>query len=199
MWLADYRGFRTQSAAFVACGVAVVSPLDPPTTNWRAELTTYRCLVSKAWDEKTVHWRFANHRDKPSTGQCGVTSAWLMVVLQDVHDVPAVYCYGDVRAVRESSENLLDHCWLEIGDSADPGRIVVDFTCDQSPTFGGLDVLCSSHSSVRTRYGMSYETSLRLSPEEFDTDEVQDRLGRLVTSLGPDHLPVMPERLKRFL
>jgi hypothetical protein len=199
VYLANYVCFGVQSATFSAGGVAVVSSFGPPATDWRAELATYRCLVSKAWDEKTVHWRFADHRDKPSTGQCGVTSAWLMVVLQDVHDVPAVYCYGDVRAVRGSSESLLDHCWLEVGDSDDPGRIVVDLTCDQSATFGGLDVLCSSHSSIGTGYGMSYETSLRLSPEEFDKDEVQDRLGRLVTSLGPDHLPVMPERLRHFL
>lgn len=127
-----------------------------------------------------------------------MTSAWLMVVLQDIHSEPAVYCYGDVRAVRESSNNLLDHCWLEIGASDDPDRTVIDLTCDQSAMFNGLDVLCSSHDSICTNYGMSYETSLRLSPEEFDKDEVQDRLGRLVTSLGPEHLPVMPERLKRF-
>ena len=120
--------------------------------------------------------------------------AWLLVVLQDVHSVPAVYCYGDVRAVGGSAEDLLDHCWLEIGDAQDSDRVVIDLTCDQSPTFGGVDALCLSHGDVRRSYGASYETSVRLSPDEFDNDEVQDRLGRLVTALGPDHLPVMPGR-----
>ncbi|TCC25649.1 hypothetical protein [Kribbella speibonae] len=100
--------------------------------------------------------------------------------------------------MRESSESLPDHCWLEIGPPENPDRRIVDLTCDQSLTFAGEGVLCSSHSSIRTTYGVSYEASLRLGPEELDQDEVQDRLGQLVTALGPDHLPVLPERLKRF-
>ncbi|MET9311450.1 hypothetical protein ABZX12_06465 [Kribbella sp. NPDC003505] len=169
-----------------------------PATDWRAALTAYRELVSKGWGEKTVHWRYADHRDRPSTGQCGVTSAWLMAVLTEVHSVPAMYCYGDVCAIRESADDLPDHCWLEVGDAEDPDRIIVDLTCDQSSTFGDNEVLHASHSSICSSHGVSYEAVLRLGPTDLDDDEVQDRLGQLVTALGPDHLPFMPERLQRF-
>jgi hypothetical protein len=122
-----------------------------------------------------------------------------MAVLREVHAVPAMYCYGDVWALRESSEDLMDHCWLEVGEAEDPERIIVDLTCDQSSTFRDNDVLHASHSSIRASHGVSYEAVLRLGPAELDADEVQDRLGQLVTSLGPDHLPHMPRSLQRFL
>ncbi|WP_134009285.1 hypothetical protein [Kribbella sp. VKM Ac-2566] len=181
-----------------ATAVSAYHAHDQAAADWRTALTAYRDLVSKGWDEKTVHWRYADHQDRPSTGQCGVTSAWLMAVLREVHAVPAMYCYGDVWAVRESSEDLPDHCWLEVGDADDPDRLIVDLTCGQSSTFGEDEVLHASHSSIRSSHGVSYESVLRLGPAELDDDEVQDRLGRLVTALGPDHLPVMPERLRRF-
>ncbi|MFD7157204.1 hypothetical protein ACFV9C_21585 [Kribbella sp. NPDC059898] len=166
--------------------------------DWRAELASYRQLVASGWTPKTVHRRFADADQSPSAGQCGVTSAWLMAVLRYRHSVPAVYCYGDVRAVRESAEDLLDHCWLEIGDEHDPDRTVVDLTCDQAAAFADDKVLCSSHRSIRSVYGMSYDAALRREPAELEDDEVQDRLGMLVRELGPDQLPVVPPRLRRF-
>jgi hypothetical protein len=165
-------------------------------------LANYRDLVSEAWGPATIHRRFTEQAAQggpASLGQCGVTSAWLIVVLAEVHGVRANYCYGDVLSFPDPARSLRDHCWLEVAESGDSGRTIIDLTCDQSQTFSGVSVLCSSFGAICDEYGVAYTPKARLTIDELDKDEVQPRLRNLVKAVGVDRLPVIPERWAKLV
>jgi len=186
--IADLDDGTTRVAVNPALGLS--DPFDP---YWVDRLPHYRSLVSKAWGRKTAHKRFKRQaRRGGPAGQCGVTSAWLIVVLAEVHGVPATYCYGDVLAVGDPRASLRDHCWLEVGGLGD--EKIVDLTCNQSQTFRGAPVLCASSNLIYDRYSVVHKATARLTIDELDHDEVQHRLPILVRAVGVDHLRVVPDR-----
>jgi hypothetical protein len=170
------------------------------TNDLRLQLTDYRELLSTVWSLATVHYRFAgeqyDHAPR-STGQCGVTSAWLAVVLAGRHGIRATYCYGDVRSTT-GLEVLVDHCWLEVGEESDSKRLIVDLTCDQVNHFKDQQVLCESYEDLADRWAVDYRCKARMTPEQLDGDPVQDRLDELVKAVGAARSPVISERWARL-
>jgi hypothetical protein len=162
------------------------SPTVAMASDWRNELKQYRDLLCTAWSRKTAHHRFADQwreHGPRSTGQCGVTSAWLVVVLAGRHGIKATYCYGDVFSTTGPAV-LADHCWLEVGDAGDPERLIVDLTCDQVEYFKDEPVLCSSYQELAEHRAVDYRCQARIALDELAGDPVQTRVDELVKELG---------------
>ncbi len=144
--------------------------------------------MQDAWSDKTLHESF---RSPPganlpiSRGQCGVTSAWLVEVLESFHPTLQIaYCYGDVHAADESASVLERHCWVEIGERDDPQRLIIDLTGDQWTVLRDHEVLCQSYDWLRHELRVDYQAKYaRLSSEELKLDLVQTRL-----TILKDHL-----------
>ena len=151
------------------------------TDTLRPILAGYRELIQPAWSPATAHEGYIAKRGNP-TGQCGVTSAWLLRRLREDIGVNAVFCSGSV-VPNGRGASLRDHCWLEVGTGID--RIVVDLTIDQAfpeAEFAGRhgDLMRSLHYTARRR----------LSPELMLNDPVQIRLALLtevVEALSTSH------------
>lgn len=98
----------------------------------RPILRAYREQVSRGWSRATAHeWFTAT--PGTSTGQCGVTSAWLQKRLKADHGIDATYYTG--RVILNSETVTGEHCWLW------SGHTVIDLTADQ---FGLTDVVYGS-------------------------------------------------------
>ncbi|TDO45252.1 hypothetical protein EV643_11325 [Kribbella sp. VKM Ac-2527] len=147
-------------------------------------LRYYRNQLQDAWSDETIHesFRSASGEQAPaSRGQCGVSSAWLVERLRaDDRSLKLSYCYGDVLSTVDDTPVLPRHCWVEIGDEDDPGRLVVDLTGDQAESLRDYPVLCLPHDELRRDLRTEYRvTYVRLDPEGLRNDLVQPRLGIL--------------------
>jgi len=138
-------------------------------------LSDYRKTLERAWSACTVHPGYIrDYEANPGPrGQCGVASVWLARELRVRHGIEATYCYGKLETEVAGVEPVDHHCWLEIGPAADPGRLVIDLTCDQAR---GLKqtTLCDFHGDL-SRRGLRYITSARQRLDELDQDRVWSR------------------------
>jgi hypothetical protein len=102
----------------------------------KAALNRFRRLLSQSWSPETAYTGSVNRlRWTPGNprGQCGVSSVWLAEVLRREYSMRPTFCRGSLIFHYRRAENLLDHCWLEIGESGD--ELILDLTCDQARGF----------------------------------------------------------------
>jgi hypothetical protein len=151
---------------------------------WTEQLKNYRLHLQQGWSVETLHpaYRAEPAGGPPSRGQCGVSSVWLARKLRDV-GLEATYCYGRMSFEDPAAVAVDHHCWLEIGDVNDDGRLVIDVTSDQAL---GLDrpVLCEPHHELK-RQGIHYEAGSRLTFDQLEDDRVWDRFMKLKEKLEP--------------
>ncbi|GAA1514852.1 hypothetical protein [Kribbella lupini] len=167
---------------------AVLPHLDPvrQRPGWADDLGNCRERLLEAWDEDTIYRGPLDaplENARPSRGQCGVSSAWLIEQLLDrVDGSKLAYCYGQVSL--GSTQLLTSHCWVEVvGDSYDQ-RWVIDFTADQIEALRRYEVLCWPHDELLERLTINYDSSIsRLDPIELSNDLVQKRLDILKANL----------------
>ncbi|MEV6286920.1 hypothetical protein [Kribbella sp. NPDC051770] len=155
--------------------------------SWADDLGKYRKRLLKAWNADTMYSGplDAPAEDaRPSRGQCGVTSAWLIEqLLERVDGSQLSYCYGTVT--HESEQVLTSHCWVEVVDGPFEQRWVIDFTGDQVETLRNYEVLCWPHDELLERLGVFYNAHIsRLDPIELSSDLVQKRLDLLKAELS---------------
>jgi len=140
-----------------------------------AKLADYRRLLQIAWSADTAHPSYVkSFAENPGPrGQCGVASVWLARELRTVYGVEATYCYGRLEADIPGVEPVDHHCWLEVGRSSDPNRLVVDLTCDQAT---GLDreTLCDTYGDL-AKQGLHYVAAFRRRLDELRQDRVWPR------------------------
>ena len=103
----------------------------------RPVLGELRALLAGSWSPATAYpgsvtaspWSAGSPH-----GQCGVSSAWLAVVLHREYSIGSTFCQGSLVFSEHVAEDLLDHCWLEITPESGE-ELVLDLTCDQAPGF----------------------------------------------------------------
>ena len=155
---------------------------------WCDDLTGYRKLLKDAWSDQTIHESFKSAPGDNATasrGQCGVSSAWLVEVLEEAHPALEIsYCYGDLIATDRAGVALERHCWVEVGPRFDPERLVIDLTGDQWELLKDRPVLCLPHDQVKRELRVDYRAKLgRLNPLQLKYDLVQPRLAILKARL----------------
>ncbi len=160
---------------------------DLASPEWRARLLGYRRMLEACWSDRTVHPRYQEERvgDGDPRGQCGVTSVWLARELRAGLLLEPAYCYGRLRVGRRDDEDVSHHCWVEIGPSHDPRRLVVDLTGDQSRSVPEPIVL-GEHRALADR-GLRYEPTTRLGLDELPKDRVWPRFLALDDHLLDGH------------
>lgn len=91
-----------------------------------------RGSLEKVWNDDTrYHGSDFQHHDRPSKGQCGVSSMHLARHLQSQgYDVR--FCEGDV-SFPDNEKSILNHCWIKLLNYTDNGtNVIVDITADQN-------------------------------------------------------------------
>jgi hypothetical protein len=158
-------------------------------------LSGYRRLLESAWSADTAHPSYAkDFADNPGPrGQCGVASVWLARELRTKFGIEATYCYGRLDVDIPGVQSVAHHCWLEIGRQSDPGRLVVDLTCDQA-TGLGRETLCEMHKEL-ARQGLRYDASFRHRLDELKRDRVWFRFLELDDSVAEVQRGVRRRRL----
>lgn len=140
-----------------------------------SHLADFRRFLEEAWSVGTVHPGYIKEftTSPGPRGQCGVASVWLARELRVKHGIEASYCYGNLETDVPGVEPVDHHCWVEIGPAADPGRLVIDLTCDQASGLG-QETLCESHGDLARR-GLRYVAFARHRLDELDQDRVWSR------------------------
>jgi hypothetical protein len=147
----------------------------------RRRLYAYRAALAEEWSESTIHPDFAPDPGLPaSSGQCGVSSAWLLHALPWLLRARSRYCVGDIIV---GNQTLQFHCWIEIGSPTSPDRWVVDLTCDQYELLSDRSVVCDRHSTL-TALAIQYKALLRLTARELKHDPVWCRTEVLATGMS---------------
>jgi hypothetical protein len=144
-------------------------------TEISSRLPDYRKTLEKAWSSCTVHPGYIRdfEANPGPRGQCGVASVWLARELRVRDGIEAMYCYGKLETDVSGVEPVDHHCWLEIGSPTDPGRLVIDLTCDQAEGLRQA-TLCEFHGDL-SRQGLRYVTHARRRLDELDQDRVWSR------------------------
>ncbi len=96
------------------------------------------------------------------------------------------YCYGDLVFVDGRSNPVNHHCWIEIGEEADPHRVVIDLTCDQAD--GLSELVLSAEYEGLLKQGLKYESKTRLKLDQLPSDRVWHRfiaLSDAIDSIEP--------------
>jgi hypothetical protein len=155
----------------------------------------YRQLLESAWSADTAHPSYAkDFADNPGPrGQCGVASVWLARELRTKFGIEATYCYGHLDVSLAGVQSVAHHCWIEIGCSVDPARLVVDLTCDQA-TGLGRETLCEPHEDL-AKGGLGYRALFRRPLDELKSDRVWFRFLELDDSVAEIQRGVRRRRL----
>ena len=141
-------------------------------TRFRRRLHAYRAALYLEWSDSTVHPDFSSRPDLPaSAGQCGASSAWLLLELPWILRLRARYCVGDIVV---DGAALEFHCWIEIGRAAAPDRWIIDVTCDQFELLADHAFVCDRHSSLLKR-SIEYRAVKRQSARQLRSDPVWAR------------------------
>jgi hypothetical protein len=148
------------------------------------QLPKYRRMLESVWSADTAHPSYArDFADNPGPrGQCGVASVWLARELRTNFGIEATYCYGQLDVDIPGVQPVAHHCWIEIGRQSDPGRLVVDLTCDQA-TGLGRETLCETHEEL-DRQGIRYGAVFRYRLDELKRDRVWFRFLELDDSVA---------------
>lgn len=146
----------------------------------RRRLHAYRAALAEAWSESTVHPDFRFQLGGPaSSGQCGVSSAWLLGKLPWPLRARSRYCVGDVVA---HNQTFSFHCWIEVGHTKSAQRLVIDVTCDQFEPLADRAVVCDWHRDL-VDAGIDYKAVDRLSAGQLKHDPVWDRAQMLAEAM----------------
>jgi len=148
------------------------------------QLPEYRRMLESVWSADTAHPSYArDFADNPGPrGQCGVASVWLARELRTNFGIEGTYCYGRLDVDIPGVQPVAHHCWIEIGSESDPGRLVVDLTCDQA-TGLGRETLCETHEELG-RQGIRYGAVFRYRLDELKRDRVWFRFLELDDSVA---------------
>jgi hypothetical protein len=147
-------------------------------------LRDFRAFLSRAWGIDTVYPETANQSSwipRTPHGQCGVSSAWLTVVLHRQYSLPSTFCQGSLIFNDQRAESVLDHCWLELSGSAGE-ELILDLTCDQAQGFDRPIVLHAKTHLDRQR--VSYIPYDRLNISDLPDSPVWTRYEALRRNLG---------------
>jgi hypothetical protein len=147
-------------------------------------LRDFRVFLSQAWSVDTVYPEAANQSSwipRTPHGQCGVSSAWLAVVLHRQYSLPSTFCQGSLVFNDQRAENVLDHCWLELNGSAGE-ELILDLTCDQAEGFDRPIVLHAKTHLDRQR--VRYIPYDRLNISDLPDSPVWTRYEALRRNLG---------------
>jgi hypothetical protein len=150
-------------------------------------LEELRDLLESGWSAETIHpsYQFGRTRNV-SVGQCGVSSAWLVLELSQRFGFDAEYCYGDVVSRNDAAKRLTHHCWVEIEDAVTAEPWVVDITCEQIEHFQAQRVLLALHRVLRAQ-DVVYTSHSRLKASEVRSSPIGTRLAALDRALAAIH------------
>lgn len=149
------------------------------------ELDNHRNALVEGWVLQSAHLDF---RERPEagpgrpSGQCGVSSVWLLRKLGWLGRRRAWYCSGAVR-FGDARPDVV-HCWIEIGPAESSKRVVIDVTCDQFEQPGAEPVLCGPFDDLVSQ-AIEYKADSRTRFKALDgKDEIWDRLKILEASIA---------------
>jgi hypothetical protein len=141
------------------------------------QLIKHRQILTQAWSPATIY----PHLEMPlrpdasvSTGQCGVSSAWLLRRMSWSLRFRASYCIGDVLFGEDEHDDAKFHCWVEIGNASSARRLVIDLTCDQFEKFRNTPVLCEPYLNLVDQ-SIQYKAASRMRFKDLRKDSVWDR------------------------
>lgn len=140
-------------------------------------LHVYRSVLTAAWSNDT---RYRGAGDEPaidlipSTGQCGVSSAWLLRRLGWSLRRRANYCVGYLCFGADAAERSDLHCWIEVGGASSAQRLIIDVTADQFSRLRHKPVLCERYEDLLHR-SIQYQADARLTFRELRDDDVWRR------------------------
>jgi hypothetical protein len=146
-------------------------------------LSRFRALLSQSWSADTAYpgavtpWdRFVGN----PRGQCGVSSVWLAEVLAREYSIDSTFCRGSLTFDEETTENLFDHCWLEINGR--PGDVLIlDLTCDQARGFDRL-IVFDAKAKLESD-GVHYISSERVNTSDLPSNPVWPRYAQLLFNI----------------
>jgi hypothetical protein len=139
-------------------------------------LRAYRSVLTSAWSNDT-RYRGPGHEpaiDRPSAGQCGVSSAWLLRRLGWLLRRRANYCVGHLCFGADPAERSDLHCWIELGGASSTQRLIIDVTADQFTQLRHKPVLCERYEDLLRR-SIQYQADARLTFRELRNDDVWRR------------------------
>lgn len=154
-----------------------------PAVVLRPALCRFRALLERSWSPDTAypgsftesHWFAGNPQ-----GQCGVSSVWLAEVLVRECAMNPTFCRGSLIFDEETTEDLLDHCWLEINGS--PGdAIILDLTCDQARGFD-RQIVFDAKAKLESD-GVHYISTERVDTSGLPSNPVWPRYTRLLFNM----------------
>lgn len=151
----------------------------------RAVLPWYRSVLEGAW---TVHTAHPAYREQVGagdpTGQCGVSSAWLVHQLCADFGLQAMYCYGSLTIGDPVDVTIARHCWVELNCAAK--TFVIDVTADQATGFDER-IVCGPKERLLSSQRLSYDARVRKSQQELVDDDVWPRLVALTDGIACRH------------
>jgi hypothetical protein len=158
---------------------ASVAPVD------KAQIEVYRDLVESGWSKETIHpsYEFSPF-GTPSVGQCGVTSAWLVLELSRRFGLVADYCVGDVMSRADPRKRLNHQCWVELRSADCTEAWIVDLTCDQIQCFADQRVLVAEQRTLRGD-DIDYVAHTRLKGSQLADSSIRHRLEALDRAVAP--------------
>lgn len=140
----------------------------------RAALPLYRRLLEGAWTAQTAHPAYREQvLAHDPTGQCGVSSAWLVHQLDADFGVQATYCYGSLTIGDRVEVTIARHCWVEITCAAD--TFVIDLTADQAAGFDER-IVFGAKQRLLSDHHLHYDARVRKSRQGLVDDDVWPRL-----------------------
>jgi hypothetical protein len=149
-------------------------------------LLAFRTELAEVWSLKTIHASYVDNLtadQAASTGQCGVSSAWILWRFGRWYRFRAKYCYGDI--IHGATDTTFEyHCWIEIGNAGSARRLVIDVTCDQFKVFEDTPVLLDRHARLLGQ-SIEYRAASRRSFRSLNTDHVWPRFETLRELTNP--------------
>jgi hypothetical protein len=147
-------------------------------------LEEYRALLCKSWSSNTVYPETVSPTQwvaGDSSGQCGVTSAWLAKQLNSKYSICSTFCRGFLVFDTQQAENLFDHCWLEFnGESGE--EMILDLTCGQARGFNREIVFNSKADLANDR--IQYISCHSLSISDLPNNPVWPRYQKLLLNMA---------------
>jgi hypothetical protein len=154
-----------------------------PELDLQAALHGLRGQLARSWSFDTAypgsltesHWFPGNPQ-----GQCGVSSVWLAEVLAREYSIASIFCRGSLVFDGENTEDLSDHCWLEINGRPGDG-LILDLTCDQARGFD-RQIVFDAKARLESD-GVHYISSERVATSDLPSNPVWPRYMRLLFNM----------------
>lgn len=138
-----------------------------------------RVMLECAWSRETAFQGIKlQPDDRPSRGQCGVSSLWFARHLQS-QSVESLFTEGKIHLRSDVSD---DHVWVEVrGIGEDP--LVVDLTSDQYRSPLGTATHIGSYAEEAQTIGC-YTPETHLSPDEVPRRKLLARFALLEQNIA---------------